>query len=255
MASWVSPPLEDQALEQELDEQELQRVTFLLRQRQQQREGCHVGADVELQELNSHQPARVPHLPQCYLEIKTLMWIENSVVHQKALQEWERKSTLLTARVERKRKLGWNQRNEIYNLVGFFSVFQGVLLTAVSQSNLLHCNNWWSPFTLSVLASLVTFVGVYQKFSYIWSLDKTISSEENTLKAVVKRVNDLRREGNEFRFADCEDSETRKRPEPSRFTVYTFLVFAALASFAVVFAVSHPVILCHSGCNPVNNCS
>ena len=181
MASWARSPLSEQAVEQHLDGQEADKLASILSEQQQQRQAS-VRGDVELQQPTgiSHQQARP--LPQCYQEIKTLLWIENSVVHNKALEEWERKSTLLTARVERKRKLSWNQRNEIYNLVGFFSVFQGVLLTAVSQSNLLHCNNWWSPFTLSVLASLVTFVGVWQKFSYIWSLDKTISSEENTLK-------------------------------------------------------------------------
>lgn len=184
MASWASSPLPNQGIEEELDEQELYSIR-LLEQRRGRQASDQVGnppvgnGDIEFPEASEVPAAR---LPQSYQEIKTLLWIENSLVHSKALEEWERKSALLTARVERKRKLGLHQRNEIYNLVGFFSVFQGVLLTAVSQSNLLHCNNWWSPLTLSVLASLVTFVGVWQKFSYIWSLDKTINSEETTLK-------------------------------------------------------------------------
>lgn len=181
MESWAKSPLQDlKALEDTLDGQELERVRFLEDKNRQA--SAEVEGDVE---LNSH-PGR---LPPSYEEIKTLLWIENSVVHKKALGEWERKSHLLTARVERKRKLGLHQRNEIYNLVGFFSVFQGVLLTAVSQSNLLHCNNWWSPFVLSLLASIVTFVGVWQKFWYIWALDKTVNSEETSLK--VCRQNDL----------------------------------------------------------------
>lgn len=121
-------------------------------------------------------------LTYCYEEIKNLLWIENHPVHKRALEEWERKINLFTARVERKKKQSGDLRNEIYNLVGFFSVFQGVLLTAVSQSNLLHCNNAWSPISLSTLASVVTIAGVWQKFRVIEDLEKTIYKEGRALK-------------------------------------------------------------------------
>jgi hypothetical protein len=121
-------------------------------------------------------------LSYCYEEIKNLLWIEKSPVHKRALEEWERKTNLFTARVERKKKQSGDLRNEIYNLVGFFSVFQGVLLTAVSQSNLLHCNNAWSPISLSTLASVVTIAGVWQKFRVIEDLEKTIYKEGRALK-------------------------------------------------------------------------
>lgn len=121
-------------------------------------------------------------LTYCYEEIKNLLWIESHPVHKRALEEWERKTKLFTARVERKKKQSGDLRNEIYNLVGFFSVFQGVLLTAVSQSNLLHCNNSWSPLSLSTLASVVTIAGVWQKFRVIEDLEKTIYKENRALK-------------------------------------------------------------------------
>jgi hypothetical protein len=125
----------------------------------------------------------VARLPQCYEEIKNLLEIQKSPnpIYAKAL-EWSKKETLFTSRVERKKKKVANLKNEVYQLIGFFSVFQGVLLTAVSQSSLLHCNNWWSPILLSVVASVVTISGVVQKLMQIKAFQKTIHSEEQPLK-------------------------------------------------------------------------
>ena len=120
-------------------------------------------------------------LPHPYHELKNLLWIEKNELHKKALEDWERKGKLLTAKVERKKKRSGNLRNEVYQLIGFFSVFQGVVLTAVSQSNLLHCNNLWCPIVLSGLASFVTLAGVRQKLDHISALDKTILAEEASL--------------------------------------------------------------------------
>ena len=58
-------------------------------------------------------------------------------------------------------------KNEVYQLIGFFSVFQGVLLTAVAQASQLHCPTRWIPISLSILASVVTIAGVIQKFNQI----------------------------------------------------------------------------------------
>lgn len=123
-----------------------------------------------------------PKLPDCYEEIRTLLYVEKDDVRKKALGTWEDRVTLFTKRVERKKNKVGDLKNEVYQLIGFFSVFQGVLLTAVSQSNLLHCNNLWSPILLSVVASIVTVAGVIQKLNQISDYQKTVHSEERSLK-------------------------------------------------------------------------
>ena len=124
----------------------------------------------------------VPKLPESYTEIKRLLDIENNPVYVKALQEWSRKEALFSNRVERKKKIVSNLKNEIYQLIGFFSVFQGVILTAVAQSSLLHCRNLWSPISLSVLASAASISGVVHKLMQIQSFQTTIDLEDRTLK-------------------------------------------------------------------------
>jgi nucleoside recognition membrane protein YjiH len=54
------------------------------------------------------------------------------------------------------------------------------MLTIVLQSNLLHCNNWWSAFSLSALASLVALIGIIQKFRPIQKLEQTIAFEKES---------------------------------------------------------------------------
>lgn len=118
------------------------------------------------------------------MEIDNIIWIRKTRRHKVALEEWMKKDELFAARSDRKRKQSLSVKNEIYQLLGFYSVFQGVLLTAVAQSSLLHCNNWWTAFSLSALASCVTIGGFIHKFWIIWSLEITIHTENISRKVI-----------------------------------------------------------------------
>jgi hypothetical protein len=120
-----------------------------------------------------------------FKEVKNLVFIDRSPVLKKALEDWARKEALLTSRVERKSLRVEGLKNEVYQLIGFFSVFQGVVLTAVSQANLLHCNNKWSPILLSLLASVVTIAAITQKLYQISHLQETIHTEKQALEVCI----------------------------------------------------------------------
>ena len=64
-----------------------------------------------------------PMLPEAYLEIKKLLRVERQKVQKKALEVWQ-KEVLFNKRVERKKSKVAELKNEVYQLVGFFSVFQ-----------------------------------------------------------------------------------------------------------------------------------
>jgi hypothetical protein len=168
-----------------------------------------------------------------------------------ALEEWEKKDELFAQRVDRKRKQSLSVKNEIYQLIGFYSVFQGVLLTAVSQSNLLHCNNWWTAFCLSAFASIVCIAGVIQKFHTIWGWEKTISSEDFARKLCVKRVRLLRNLGPKFRFhqqaADGKEGKEGTWKGRFRLLISIPIVIIVLILFSALFLVSIRQILCNPG--------
>jgi hypothetical protein len=61
-------------------------------------------------------------------------------------------------------------KNEIYQVVGFFSAFQGLLITAAAQSNLLHCNNVGFMLALSAYATALAVFGIWQKITVMEGL-------------------------------------------------------------------------------------
>jgi len=54
-----------------------------------------------------------------------------------------------------------------------------VVLTAVAQASALTCSQWWSPFTLSLIAFIVTIVGVYQKLQVLHDVEQNLREERN----------------------------------------------------------------------------
>jgi hypothetical protein len=120
-------------------------------------------------------------------EIRNLLGFRDVVVNHKtlckvALEEWQNNAVLFGNRVDKRKKESRNIRNEVYQVVGFFSAFQGLLLTAVAQSNLLHKNNRAFPLALSAFATVLTVLGVGQKNRQIKELGKTIKDEDPTRK-------------------------------------------------------------------------
>lgn len=121
----------------------------------------------------------VPNFP--HKEIQNVLWIEGSDEHRAALKEWDRKELYLSSKVDRKEKRSADLTNHIFNIVGFFSVFQGVVLTAVSQlksSTKPLCGMVWVPALLSSVAAVVTIIGVLIKFSSLQELEISIHNEK-----------------------------------------------------------------------------
>ncbi|CAK9197001.1 unnamed protein product [Sphagnum troendelagicum] len=120
-------------------------------------------------------------------EIQNLLGFTNEVVNHKtlckvALEEWQNNAVLFGNRVDKRKEESRNVRNEVYQLVGFFSAFQGLLLTAVAQSSLLRKNNRAFPLALSAFATVLTALGVGQKNMQIRELRRTIKDEDPTRK-------------------------------------------------------------------------
>jgi len=94
-----------------------------------------------------------------------------------ALEEWESDYGTLEEMMEKRGKEILSISNEIYQVVGFYSAFQGLLLTAVAQSILLHWNNRGYPLALSAFATGIAAIGVVQKNKIIRDLKETLANE------------------------------------------------------------------------------
>ncbi len=70
-------------------------------------------------------------------EIRNFLGFTDEVLNHKplckvVLEEWQNNAVLFGNRVDKRKKKSRNIRNDVYQLVGFFSAFQGLLLTAVA---------------------------------------------------------------------------------------------------------------------------
>jgi hypothetical protein len=181
-----------------------------------------------------------------FKEIRNLVWVTNDPLLKAALGEWNRKEQILSARLESKEKRGDFLLNEIYQLMGFFSVFQGVLLTAVSQmtpSTKSECGKVWAPILLSAFAGAFTVIGLFLRFRILQSLKYDYILEKRSLAEVSFRRKRLLEMGREFRFFK---HESRKLTVP-KFKSFEGSKIFLLASTIVLtgfFIVSHFAVLC-----------
>ncbi|KAG0563671.1 hypothetical protein KC19_8G049800 [Ceratodon purpureus] len=85
---------------------------------------------------------------------------------------------------DRKKNDRRDYQTEIYQIIGFYSVFQGVIFQGVtSMASNLECGFYKIPVILSVIASAATFVGIYAKFNNIADLNLSINEDKIQTKA------------------------------------------------------------------------
>ncbi len=111
------------------------------------------------------------------IEAERLLEIDSVPKLKRILKEWEKRFEVSSLRIEEKSTRSINAKNELYQLIGFYSVFQGVVLTAVAQTSLIHCQQSWGPVSLSLLASIATIVSVYIKLKDYGDHRKALEEE------------------------------------------------------------------------------
>lgn len=126
---------------------------------------------------------RRPPYGYAFQEIKNLVWAKKHPVLSVALDEWDRKERLVSSRVDRREKRSADLISQIFNIVGFYSVYQGVVLTAVTQLVSAgkdcgsQCGKVWFPILLTGVGAVVTIIGCLEKFTTLKKLEKSIKEE------------------------------------------------------------------------------
>jgi hypothetical protein len=112
---------------------------------------------------------------------------ENNPLHKSALDDWLQTQKGLFESLSRRQARSADLTNQIYNIIGWFAVFQGVVLTAVTQMTQTHtggkplCGKIWFPIVLTCFGTAVTATGVFYKFRGLKSLELTIHTEKEAI--------------------------------------------------------------------------
>jgi hypothetical protein len=105
-----------------------------------------------------------------------------------ALEDWQSREEILGIRGGKREKEIHRIMNEIYQVVGFYSAFQGLLLTAIAQSTLLHWYNRGYPLALSALPTGIAAIGVVLKNKVITDMKRCLATENAERKVPFLRL-------------------------------------------------------------------
>ncbi|KAG0557305.1 hypothetical protein KC19_11G118800 [Ceratodon purpureus] len=131
------------------------------------------------------------------------------LVALEALKEWKDAESGLEGKVGRRTKQTDKLIYEIYQLVGLYSVFVGVVFTAALQSSNLQCQHIWSPVLLCVVAFLIIILVTRKRLKRYKELRATIKSEEKSRTEIYGKIGKLKSFGHKrFDFAiDAPESK------------------------------------------------
>ncbi|KAG0562720.1 hypothetical protein KC19_9G167400 [Ceratodon purpureus] len=178
--------------------------------------------------------------------IKNVSLIEKNPVYSVALKEWDRTRARFEEKVDRREKNITDLKNHVFNIVGFFSVFQGVVLTTVTQLNSDKydtCGIIWFPIALSTVAALGSAYAVWHKFSNLRAMEDFVRSDRQSRQAVENWAQKLRESGKE-NFFFYKDTEDPKELPSATFYWNRFGVIVGLFFFTILFVLSYLAILC-----------
>lgn len=179
------------------------------------------------------------------------MWIKGNTYYKEALDDWEQQKRLFGGKLERWEKRAEELTNQVYNVVGFFSVFQGVILTSVTQLNSQAtatpprplCNKVWYPLVLSLLAALAAGIGIGLKFVALEKADRSIQTFKRRIVEAERREALLQKLGARFAFKSLPLERSPSPPTLGRL-FRRIAVIVGLIVFTGFFCLSYFAILC-----------
>jgi len=161
------------------------------------------------------------------------------------LQEWERNFAVARSRTETKKTRSHNVKQELYQLIGFYGVFQGVIVSAVAQANPASPASW-APAYLSVLASIATLLIVHIKLNDYKMLSMDAEKELADAKVLKAKISRLKDYGASFVFAmhARDDLRPKKLQQYQDNYYWPIMIFLFLFSFIVcVFGLHRSVVV------------
>jgi hypothetical protein len=180
------------------------------------------------------------------VEVECLLQIENDPKLNRALIDWEEQFKLASSRIEKKRTRSINAKNELYQLIGFYSVFQGVVLTSVAQTNLIRCSQSWGPASLSLLASVATIASVYAKLKDYSQLMRALEEETQDSKVWHEWIGSLKTTGADFKFPQpVEPAKESKKKSAGLKLKYLWAILLSLLLFSAIILASCFVVVCN----------
>ncbi|KAG0555586.1 hypothetical protein KC19_12G180300 [Ceratodon purpureus] len=156
-----------------------------------------------------------------------------------ALTEWSDQVKVLEGKISRRTKRVDSLTNEVYQLVGLYSVFVGVVFTAV-QADRVQCQHVWSPVVLCLLPCFIIVHVAGNKLENIRKTRKEIAVDEISRHVHLSNLGKLKAKRHQFDFrrdTKVENLKTLKKldqEQDKQSTTRLSLILTLLASSVVI---------------------
>ena len=126
---------------------------------------------------------------------EVIMSIEKSPAHKELRNIWSVDRKAFEAQKWDQEEEARQLRAEVYHVTSMALIFQGVIFTAISQTNLLSCSLVWSPICLSAIVGLVSMIAVADKIYELGIVKNEINRTDANINALVSMLDRLDKEG------------------------------------------------------------
>ncbi|KAG0613687.1 hypothetical protein M758_6G122000 [Ceratodon purpureus] len=133
------------------------------------------------------------------------------------LQEWDNTLQKALVTIQYKKTGCINMKSELYQLIGFYTVFQGVIFTSVAQGGLLKCETCWGPTSLSLLVSIATIPAVHDRLKEYNFFKNNLFWEIEYSNTIAKKIQMLKQKGAAFDFAECGEESQHEEKKRTMF--------------------------------------
>lgn len=178
------------------------------------------------------------------IKAQSLRIIDEDPEKKLFLQNWETERSDLNKKINSKSTDVITVKADLYQFIGLYSVFQGVILTAVAQSSALSCNISWAPGLLSLFASVVTLASVYSKLDYYHNQKNIVDDWKNGEANLTSQIDDFKINGDIPDKRNQSDSNWQKKRRKREQSFEMALTMTTLAIFSLIVFASCFVILC-----------
>eukprot|EP00262_Sarcandra_glabra_P001387 TRINITY_DN1148_c0_g3_i1.p1 TRINITY_DN1148_c0_g3~~TRINITY_DN1148_c0_g3_i1.p1 ORF type:complete len:215 (-),score=18.06 TRINITY_DN1148_c0_g3_i1:189-794(-) len=139
---------------------------------------------------------------------------------------------------------------KLYNLANFYLVFQGVVLTAISQASSLKCDKWWIPFLLSLMTALLNGSAFAYTFIKCVRTKKQLEinqSERRLFQQYIESLENGRSNSVNWEQLNKEYTELKGvTPDHSKWRNIIAIIFIVIffAAFTILMLVACRAVLC-----------
>lgn len=145
-------------------------------------------SDIEALTNNVDFPNRVPELES----------IEDSRPHRLTLEDWKAELNASNKNLVRKLSSRNSSSSDLYQILGLFFVFEGVVITALAQASALKCHNWYLVVLLSAIAFFATLCASIHKLKEIVEAGKLYLEEKAICSSLSSSIAELKERGRDF---------------------------------------------------------